>query len=89
MKHTEALSPIKIAKGQIESVINMINDDRYCIDISNQIEAVVALLRKTQRTILKDHLDHCVKEAIIAKDASEKIEEIKLLLDKVIKWENK
>lgn len=85
MKHKEALSSIKIAKGQIDFIQTMINEDRYCIDISNQIEAVISLLRKTQKTIVKNHLDHCVKEAIEAKDASDKIDEIKKLLDRVIK----
>ncbi|MDY3196168.1 MAG: metal-sensing transcriptional repressor [Paracholeplasma sp.] len=85
MKHKESLSSIKIAKGQIDFIQTMITEDRYCIDISNQIEAVVSLLRKTQKSIVKNHLDHCVKEAIESKDATQKIDEIKQLLDKVIK----
>ena len=43
----KAIQNLKIAKGQIEGIIKMIEDERYCIDISNQIIAVQSLLKKS------------------------------------------
>ena len=54
----KAIQNLKIAKGQIEGIIKMIEDERYCIDISNQIIAVQSLLKKANMQILKRHLDN-------------------------------
>lgn len=80
-----ALQNLKTAKGQIEGIIHMIEDDRYCIDISNQILASNALLKKANLNILSGHLNRCVKHAIAGKDSEEKIQEIELLLAKILK----
>lgn len=42
----KAIQNLKIAKGQIEGIIKMIEDERYCVDISNQIIAVQSLLKR-------------------------------------------
>lgn len=84
MKHLKALKTLKVAKGQLDAVIKMVEDERYCIDISNQVQASLALLRKAQKQIITEHLNHCVKESFIANNADEKIKEIELLLDRVI-----
>ncbi|MBL4934001.1 MULTISPECIES: metal-sensing transcriptional repressor [Clostridium] len=82
----QALQSLKTGKGQIEGIIKMIEDDRYCVDVSNQIIAVQALLRKANKLILKQHMTHCVKAAIKREyDAEEKIDEILSILDKVMK----
>ncbi|ATD54462.1 metal-sensing transcriptional repressor [Clostridium chauvoei] len=80
----EALQPLKIAKGQLEGIIKMIEDDRYCIDVSNQVLAVQSLLRKANLMILKSHLNHCVKEACDNNDRDEKIDEINKILEKIL-----
>ncbi len=84
MTHNKALKTLKITKGQIESVIKMIEDQRYCIDISNQIQAAMALLKKAQKQVITEHLNHCVKESFENNNAEEKIKEIEVLLDRVI-----
>lgn len=81
----KALQSLKTAKGQIEGIINMIEDGRYCMDVSNQILAVQALLKKSNMLILKQHLEHCVKDACCNKDQDAKIAEIINILDKVMK----
>ena len=80
----KALLSLKTAKGQIEGIIKMIEDDRYCIDVSNQIFAVQSLLKKSNLIILENHLSHCVKEAFESGDGDEKIKEIMAVLDKII-----
>lgn len=80
----KALQALKTAKGQTEGIIKMIEDDRYCIDISNQMIAVQSLLKKANLLILKNHLSHCVKEACNTEHADEKIEEIIKVVEKII-----
>lgn len=81
----KALQSLKTCKGQIEGIIKMVEDGRYCIDISNQIIASQALLKKANKCILKQHMGHCVRSAFEeGHDAEEKIEEIANILDKLI-----
>ena len=81
----KAIQNLKIAKGQIEGIIKMIEDERYCVDISNQIIAVQSLLKKANMQILRRHLDNCVKDAILHNNGDEKINEIINLFEKVSK----
>jgi len=80
----EAVAALKTARGQVDAVLRMIEDDRYCIDVSKQILAAVALLKKANIVILKQHMNTCVKEAFVADKGAEKIEEIGLILEKYI-----
>ena len=80
---TEIVRLIKTARGQLDGVLRMIDDDRYCIDIVNQVLAAEAVLKKANREILKAHMAVCVTDAVEAKDAGEKIEEIVNLLDRM------
>ncbi|MFA7075819.1 MAG: metal-sensing transcriptional repressor [Candidatus Izemoplasmatales bacterium] len=83
--HKDALNLLKTAKGQIEAVIRMTEEDRYCVDIANQILAVEALLKKANLVILKQHLNTCVKESITDGSFSNKSDEIINILDKYMK----
>lgn len=77
---------LKTAKGQIEGILRMIEDDRYCIDISNQILACESLLRKANKAVLRGHLEHCVKESFQSgTNEQQKIDEIMDILDKMNK----
>ncbi|MGV8983907.1 metal-sensing transcriptional repressor [Clostridium sp.] len=80
----EAMKILKISKGQIEATIKMIEGERYCVDVSNQIIAAQSLLKKANLLILKQHMNHCVMEAFEHDKGSEKIDEIIGLLSKII-----
>ncbi|EYE87648.1 hypothetical protein Q428_12090 [Fervidicella metallireducens AeB] len=80
----KAAQLLKTAKGQIEGILKMIDEGRYCIDISNQINAVQSLLKKSNMLILKQHLNHCVKDAFINNTGEEKVEEVISVLEKLI-----
>ena len=54
-KDKEIMNLLKTSKGQLEGIIKMVEDDRYCVDISKQILAVQALLRKINLKILEKH----------------------------------
>lgn len=80
----KALQSLKTAKGQIDGIIKMIEDERYCMDISNQIVAAQALLKRANLLILKQHLNHCVKQAVVDGESDEKIDEIMTILEKAM-----
>ncbi len=78
---------IKIARGQLEGVLRMIDEDRYCVDISNQILATIAILKKTNQEILHAHIRGCVREGLNTDQMNEKLEEALSLLDKLVKYD--
>ena len=84
-ENKEALDLLKTAKGQIDAVIRMTEEQRYCIDISTQIQAIQSLLKKANLKILKNHLSTCVIESVEDGSSGQKIDEIMMLLDKYIK----
>ena len=79
----KALQSLKTSKGQIDGVIKMIEDGRYCVDISNQIIASQALLKKANLLILRQHIHHCVIDAVKNDTGDEKIDEIMEILAKL------
>lgn len=78
---------LKTARGQIDGLIKMMEEDRYCLDISNQLLAAISILKNVNTDILKSHLEGCVKEAYNKDkdEINEKIEEIVTLLTKLSK----
>lgn len=80
----QALQALKTARGQIDGIIKMIEDGRYCIDISNQIFASSAMLKRANLLILKQHMNHCVLEAAEQGNGGEKINEVIEILSKVM-----
>lgn len=80
----EAAKALKISRGQVEATIKMIEERRYCVDVSNQIIAAKSLLKKANLMILRQHMDHCVMEAFQHYKAGEKIAEVIELLSKVL-----
>ncbi|MGL5051822.1 MAG: metal-sensing transcriptional repressor [Fusobacteriaceae bacterium] len=82
---SKAILMLKTCKGQIDATLKMIDEGRYCVDVVNQILAAEALLKKANKLILKQHLEHCVKSAIKNENGDEKIEEISTILDRIMK----
>lgn len=80
----QALQALKTARGQIDGIIKMIEDGRYCIDISNQIFASSAMLKRANLLILKQHMNHCVLEAAQQGNGGEKIDEVIGILSKIL-----
>ena len=76
---------LKTAKGQIEGVLKMVEENQYCIDISNQILAAEAILRKANKEIIHAHMKTCVKESFEQGNEDVKIKELIEILDKIVK----
>ena len=80
----KAVDLLKTARGQIDGIMKMVEEDRYCIDVSKQVLATVALLKKANIVILKQHMNTCVKDAIRTNNGTEKIDEITMILEKYL-----
>lgn len=75
---------VKIARGQLDGVLRMIEEDRYCVDISNQLLATQALLKRVNQEILHAHIRCCVREGLQTDEPNPKLEEALQLLEKLI-----
>jgi CsoR family transcriptional regulator, copper-sensing transcriptional repressor len=68
-------------EGQVRGIARMVEEQRYCIDIITQISAVRSALRKVEEALLKDHVGHCVEQAIASGDATEQRTRIAELME--------
>lgn len=67
----------KIARGHFSKVIEMIEDDDYCLDITQQTYAIQNALKKIDELILENHLKTCIRDAIVTdKDVDGKVKEV-------------
>lgn len=63
-------------EGQVRGLQHMIGDDRYCLDVVQQITALTAAAREVELLVLEDHLRGVVAEAVTGKDGDEAIREM-------------
>ena len=76
---------LKTARGQLDGILKMVEDDRYCIDISTQLMATEAMLNKVNKEILTAHLKHCVSNAETQAERDQKVDELVHMLGKLMK----
>ncbi len=79
----KVLKRLRRIEGQVRGVAGMVESDRYCIDVINQIAAVRAALHKAEEEILRDHVSHCVADAFTEGNAGEQRQKIEELVDTV------
>ncbi len=72
---------LRRVEGQVRGISQMVEDDRYCIDILHQLQAVKSALARAEDDILKNHASHCVAEAIASGDADEQRQKFGELID--------
>ncbi len=65
------LNRLSRVEGHVRGIAKMVEEDRYCIDVLTQIQAVRAALAKVESEMLKAHLGHCIEGAIVRGDAEE------------------
>jgi len=78
---TAKLNRLHRIEGQVRGIAKMVEDDRYCMDILHQMQAVKSALAKVESQILKDHAACCVSEAIATGDPEEQREKFDELVD--------
>ena len=77
---------LKRIEGQVRGVQRMVDEETYCVDVLTQIASVVSALEKVGTILLKDHVEHCVRESIEkGEDADEKIEELTAAVERFLR----
>ena len=77
----QVLNRLNYLTGHLDGVKKMVQEEKYCIDIIKQNEAVIAAIEKVNEMILENHLNTCVTEAIKGKSEKERRKKIKELLE--------
>jgi len=75
------LKRLQRIEGQVRGLIRMVEDDRYCIDVVTQISAARAALRKVEEEVLRDHVAHCVENAISSGNKAEQRRKVAELME--------
>ena len=73
----DALNRLKTVRGHVESVIRMVEDERYCPEVMKQVSALQGSLERVNRVLLQNHLETCVTHAITEGRTAEIVEELK------------
>jgi DNA-binding FrmR family transcriptional regulator len=81
--HRKVKKKIAIARGQLDGIVKMIDQDAYCIDVSNQLLATIALLKSANEDVITAHLRSCVENAESKKELDEKMKEISQVLKRM------
>ena len=82
-RHTGQLERLRRIEGQIGGLVRMVEDERYCVDILTQVRAARAALRRVEESILREHVEHCVAQAIRSGSPVEQKAKVDELLDVV------
>ncbi|MGE7935029.1 metal-sensing transcriptional repressor [Viridibacillus arvi] len=72
----DILNRLKRIEGQVRGIQNMVENDRYCVDILIQVSAINAALKKVNMNLLEKHTSHCVSDAIKNGEGEEAIKEL-------------
>ncbi len=83
--HEKICRLLRTARGQIDGILRMIDEDAYCMDVSNQVMAAQSVLRRANREIIAAHLEGCVLDAMENGTGEEKMKEIMTVIDKLSK----
>ena len=62
--HPDIVNRLKRAEGHLRSVVQMIETGRPCLDIAQQLHAVEAAIAQAKKTLIHDHLDHCLEATL-------------------------
>jgi DNA-binding FrmR family transcriptional regulator len=71
-----SLNRLKTVRGHIDSVISMVEDERYCPEVMRQVSALQGSLEKTNRVLLQNHLETCFTTAVNEGRTEEIVEEL-------------
>jgi len=79
--HPDITKRLKRAEGHLRSVIGMIEAGRSCLDLAQQIHAVEKAIGQAKKTLIQDHLDHCLDDVVASsnKERRESIDAFKAI----------
>ena len=81
----QLLNRLKRVEGQVRGIHQMVENDRYCVDILHQISAVQSAMNKVSLALLEDHTTHCVANAIKGQDGENAIKELMTVMKTMTK----
>ncbi|MBI2832430.1 MAG: metal-sensitive transcriptional regulator [Chloroflexi bacterium] len=67
----EILLRLRKMEGQLKGIQKMVEEDKYCVDVMNQLSSIIAATHKVAAIILKDHIQGCVKDALTRNERSD------------------
>jgi DNA-binding FrmR family transcriptional regulator len=79
-EHTGQLLRLRRIEGQVKGLVRMVEDKRYCVDILTQIRAARAALKRVEDGVLREHVEHCVAQAIRSGNRGEQRRKVDELL---------
>jgi len=79
--HPEIIKRLKRAEGHIKSIVTMLEEDRGCLDIAQQLQAVESAISNAKKVFVHDHIDHCLEHAVkkSGRNANKTIHEFKAI----------
>ena len=79
--HPEIVNRLKRAEGHLRSIVGMIEEGRSCLDIAQQMHAVEKAVSQAKKTLIQDHLDHCLENTVdgLSRDQRRSIDEFKAI----------
>jgi DNA-binding FrmR family transcriptional regulator len=79
--HPAIVKRLRRADGHLRSIIQMIETGRPCIDIAQQLHAVEKAVAQAKKTLIQDHLDHCLEDVVgpLPRDQRRTIDEFKAI----------
>jgi CsoR family transcriptional regulator, copper-sensing transcriptional repressor len=82
----EVLVRLRRMEGQLKGIQKMIEEDKYCVDVLNQLSSIMAATQKVANIIMKDHIQGCVRDALTRNDHSEEhVNELISVMEKFTK----
>jgi CsoR family transcriptional regulator, copper-sensing transcriptional repressor len=87
MSKEQLLARLRRVEGQVRGLQQMVEGDRYCVDVLTQISAVTKALQSVAVGLLDDHLRHCVADAVSAggPEANQKLTEATAAIERLLK----
>ena len=64
ISHPEIIKRLKRAEGHLRSIIKMLEENRNCLEIAQQLQAVEKAVANAKKTLVHDHIDHCLEHAV-------------------------
>jgi len=61
--HPEIIKRLKRAEGHLRSIVTMLEDNRGCLEVAQQLQAVERAVASAKKTLVHDHIDHCLDQA--------------------------
>ena len=75
-KQRAALNRLKTVRGHLDGIIQMLENDAYCVDVMKQISAVQSALERTNRVMLHNNLETCFSQAVVGGHGATAIDEL-------------